>query len=679
MFYVLGPFGESSKRITKKREKTINRGGACVECRRRKVACSMTRPCASCIKYKCEDRCKDKYQVDNSPESSTKDQQFESDFRQHSGIFEENVHRAVSSIDTIGSTSKSSISSEFSIGNKVFDTDFYELDYAYDGIFQENDTREYGWEEEDFDSDDLVADDVNSLDLTRGHATAYLGAESIEAVLNVLFKLGGHQFDGIRNLRLLSTESGKNKKNHVYSNTAQLEIPPESLSFSYNYGLQLIDAYFEFVHPNLPVVHEATFRKLYESRQKKRSSWLALVYIIFAFGIIVISDAQSTDDIPYFKAARYYLRNLGSGNIEYLQALILMGTHYLHYRNMPNTASALGGAAFKVACGLGLHQELPTKTSSQFTFIELELRRRLWWCLYAQETSPLIYLDRPSMYGGIGVTIAKPQNVDDSTGIVILDRPTAISSKIATMELCEILQKVKKFQCLGYGSLKEEDVIALDDELVKWFENSPSYLRNREGLPLSLFISLTSVVFFYDSIRIILFRSFLLREALLHRPISELSPKRREVIEKCLDLATIAIENLDVGWRPHKISCWGSVWFLFQAVMVPLVMLFSEDRRTESLQTRCQSLVEKSIKLFKHMLPWRNTTERTMRIVQLLFEASKKLPKTHPIITPETTNLDDFLWSIDEQDLMHQAQVFYQFISGNNTANDLQDPALADF
>jgi hypothetical protein len=664
-----------------------------MECRRRKVACSMTRPCVSCVKYKCEDRCKDKQNGVNSPQPSSKTPQFEESLKQHGEVLNKvfpgfqveflaglSADQLVSLLDSRGrgyspeesksSGPKSPIPVEVLHQNDAAGREDEKCYYPHDDLFDGSDRKEYGWEEEDIDSDCPVADDVNGLDITRSHTTSYLGAESVGAVLSVIFKLGGHQFDGIRSLRLLS--AAPNKK-HDPSSYDGLDMAATTPTFSYVHGIKLIDTYFEFVHPSLPIIHEATFRQEYSSRQKKRSSWLALLYMVFAFGTIVLSDGVSTEDIPYFKAARYYLRNLGSGNLEYLQALILMGTHYLHYRSMPNTASALGGAAFKIACGLGLHRELPPKVSSQLTFVELELRRRIWWCLYAQEISSLICLGRPSMYGATGVTISKPQNVEDSTGLVIETRPTAVAPKIATIELCQILQKMEELQTLGHLYIREEDVSALDEELVKWYEGSPSYLRNREGLSLTLYMSLTSVIFLYDSARILLFRSFLLREALAHHRMRDLAPKRRQIVEKCLNLATSAIENLSIGWRPHKMSCWGAVWYLFQAVMVPLVMLYSEDRRDNSIKAHCQSLVERSIIMFEKMLPWRNTAEKSLRTVQLLFEASKKISDDYAFSPSDHLSLDEFLWSKDEEDLAHQTVNFCKFIFGDDMPSELQD------
>lgn len=61
----------------------------------------------------------------------------------------------------------------------------------------------------------------------------------------------------------------------------------------------------------------------------------------------------------YHESVRQHigLESFGSASIESLQALCLLGGYYLHYRNTPNMASAVLGAAFRLATALGLHKE----------------------------------------------------------------------------------------------------------------------------------------------------------------------------------------------------------------------------------------------------------------------------------------------------------------------------------
>ena len=73
------------------------------------------------------------------------------------------------------------------------------------------------------------------------------------------------------------------------------------------------------------------------------ANWrLALLNMVFAMGSVVSSTSDSDQNIFYYQRARQHLglESLGSGHMETLQALTIMGGLYLHYRNRPNLASA---------------------------------------------------------------------------------------------------------------------------------------------------------------------------------------------------------------------------------------------------------------------------------------------------------------------------------------------------
>lgn len=67
--------------------------------------------------------------------------------------------------------------------------------------------------------------------------------------------------------------------------------------------------------------------------------------------------------------------------METLHALTLMGGMYLHYRNRPNLASALLGAAIRIAYNLGLHREF-SSSSSHGNNVDREMNRRTWWSIH---------------------------------------------------------------------------------------------------------------------------------------------------------------------------------------------------------------------------------------------------------------------------------------------------------
>lgn len=115
--------------------------------------------------------------------------------------------------------------------------------------------------------------------------------------------------------------------------------------------------------------------------------------MVLALGSIGTTRTESREHLTYYHAAKSHLdlEGLGNKSIETLQSLILMAGWYNHYRNPPNLASALLGAAFRMAYALGLHKELPN--SMQFNEHQ-ELRRKIWWNLVVFDASEAVTLAR---------------------------------------------------------------------------------------------------------------------------------------------------------------------------------------------------------------------------------------------------------------------------------------------
>jgi hypothetical protein len=178
--------------------------------------------------------------------------------------------------------------------------------------------------------------------------------------------------------------------------------------------LNLIDAYFQRIHPPTPILDETLFRVTFELGERKDSPWMALQYMVFALGSIAYTTSDSNEDIYYYRIAKSHvsLDSFGNGHIETLQALALMAGWYLHYRNRPNMASAIMGAVFRMANALGLHRELPGEDISEDKQ-KRELRRRIWWSLVVLDTGEGSTLGRVSNTTIFNSEVKIPSNIDD--------------------------------------------------------------------------------------------------------------------------------------------------------------------------------------------------------------------------------------------------------------------------
>jgi len=120
--------------------------------------------------------------------------------------------------------------------------------------------------------------------------------------------------------------------------------------------------------------------------------------MVFSMGSIVANKSDDHSHVTFYNNAKDQLGidTFGSGQLETLQAFILMGGYYLHYINRPNMANAI--------------------------------RRRTWWSLFCLDTWASTTLGRPSMgRWGPGITIHVPEGTHDPVSTKALFISTSLT------------------------------------------------------------------------------------------------------------------------------------------------------------------------------------------------------------------------------------------------------------
>jgi hypothetical protein len=288
-------------------------------------------------------------------------------------------------------------------------------------MLEDGPSEGFEWDESDLSPQDAGSDDVNALSLATQRHSSFLGIFSVAAVVRVLVQI------------LPASKLSRQPKDARPTNLEDITGPsfavsPRSINpapqIHYHESQRLIDAYFSNVHVFAPIVHEPTFRTQFLTQSRKDTAWLSLFYMVLALGSIASSTSESVDDIAYYRAAQAHLGldSFGSGHLETLQGLILMGGMYLHYRNRPNMASAIMGAVNRMACGLGLHRESHDNAAQSFT--QTEIRRRTWWSSYVLDSWGSITLGRPNHITKYDVRA--PRNIIDDQVFSTVQRALAV-------------------------------------------------------------------------------------------------------------------------------------------------------------------------------------------------------------------------------------------------------------
>ncbi|KAI5779125.1 fungal-specific transcription factor domain-containing protein [Geopyxis carbonaria] len=188
---------------------------------------------------------------------------------------------------------------------------------------------------------------------------------------------------------------------------------------------ELVNAFFNTVHPSFPVVLKKLFMKQYVTffetffppGNSKR--WLAILNLIFAIGTLYGKFTGSewrggdAEHLKYFGRARILSLDEGSifevADLQQVQ-VIGLAAMYLLSSNQTNRAWNVIGLAIRYAqtLGLNLRNDVP-----EFDEVEKEMRVRMWFALLSVEHLLCLMTGRPSAINERDCSVPLPRPVDE--------------------------------------------------------------------------------------------------------------------------------------------------------------------------------------------------------------------------------------------------------------------------
>ncbi|KAH8729101.1 fungal-specific transcription factor domain-containing protein [Phaeosphaeriaceae sp. PMI808] len=170
-------------------------------------------------------------------------------------------------------------------------------------------------------------------------------------------------------------------------------LPPRALCD------ELVDAFFTWVAPVVPVINRSRFMRQY--RDPKNPPSLLLLQAILLAGSRVCNNAQLMDSsgsttpaaMTFYKRAKaLYDANFEDDRVTIVQALILMGWYWEGPEDVTKNVFYWTRVAIVVAQGSGMHRSVE---GSQLSRSDKRLWKRIWWTLYSRDRSVAVALGRP--------------------------------------------------------------------------------------------------------------------------------------------------------------------------------------------------------------------------------------------------------------------------------------------
>ena len=163
----------------------------------------------------------------------------------------------------------------------------------------------------------------------------------------------------------------------VQSSTSSPELPPKKV------GDELLDYYRDSIQLMLPIIDWPSLIQTYELAYKENSTQhiprvrVALLFVVFAFGSLRHSLAVGW---TYLEASKCLIDLWTEDfDLDYVRYAIFSSI-FLVEMNLKSAGLAWLGFAGRIAQDIGLHSDF-----GNWTIEEQEMRRRVWWCIYAYD------------------------------------------------------------------------------------------------------------------------------------------------------------------------------------------------------------------------------------------------------------------------------------------------------
>lgn len=319
--------------------------------------------------------------------------------------------------------------------------------------------------------------------ITEAGRVAYLG-ESSNLTLLVHDREGAADVvhyplpENVRGSRARLTELDNVEIDILHQRGAFL-LPPRSLCD------ELIESYFKWVHPIVPIVSRTRFMKQYKDPKNPPS--LLLLQAILLAGSRVCNNPQLMDAngsttpaaLTFYKRAKaLYDASYEDDRVTIVQSLLLMGWYWEGPEDVTKNVFYWTRVATIVAQGSGMHRSVE---GSQLSKADKRLWKRIWWTLFTRDRSVAVALGRPvhiNLDDSDVEMLVEDDFIEDEDGRPSEYPPDEIHVHffMQYVKLCEIMGLVLSQQYSVAAKGRQRNPIDLthsDMALADWLQNCP--------------------------------------------------------------------------------------------------------------------------------------------------------------------------------------------------------------
>ncbi|KAI0190601.1 transcriptional regulatory protein GAL4 [Astrocystis sublimbata] len=400
-------------------------------------------------------------------------------------------------------------------------------------------------------------------------------------------------------------------------------IPSFCMMLPRDAAQRLLDRYFDFAMPTYRFLHRPQVQHLlnefYDTLGAMRDADsapanTALLFMVFAQGRVYMPEQELIGPLDlstrYFLAAEHQLtKERGPVRLTSAQARLTQ-CYYLLTQSRINHCWSLFGTVSHLILALGLNRSTRlTKTNDHSRIINVECRRRTFWCAYTLDAFLSVALGRPRSFHDDDINAELPTCLDDDelTKSAIEKSPTLPPRMFATLahiKLARIIGRiVRQLYSIQPISADRRNVLTeriskdLSDwrvEFSRFLEsnfNAPSvpaiYVRQQNVLNLTYW---HAIILAHRPIVLSNFTRFLHRNNHMHKEAKN-DEEGEESIQQFVSAALSTVKTVDEMVRNAQMfrAFWITTYFAFTATIILYVSLLHKRASPHNVYSTCFS------------------------------------------------------------------------------------------
>lgn len=237
------------------------------------------------------------------------------------------------------------------------------------------------------------AHEIGLVSLSAGGEPRYIGPSSGYFLANLVFSSTGRRNKPPR---------GHSTRKEPLSLSSELFDSPTPLPTRKEDAIELSAKYFSFIHIMYPFLHEPSHMQRIEKMYSMGDNFdpVAAFHVNMVLAIAA-SDLSRRFRIRlpaegyYTAATQYFEEACVEGSLDGLQSLLLLMVYALHNPSCGVNIWSLNYQCLGALIDLGLQRDVRTSAAFQVSFLQQEMRTRIFWVVYNFDRTLGTMMGRP--------------------------------------------------------------------------------------------------------------------------------------------------------------------------------------------------------------------------------------------------------------------------------------------